>query len=59
MSEKKETSAAVKKLMTTTATTKPTRSVLPHQTPRLRDHYLIGKKLGQGQFGTTYSCTQK
>lgn len=35
------------------------RSVLPYQTPRLRDHYLIGKKLGQGQFGTTYLVTHK
>ncbi|XP_054812409.1 calcium-dependent protein kinase 11 [Prosopis cineraria] len=34
-------------------------SVLPYQTPRLRDHFLLGKKLGQGQFGTTYLCTQK
>ncbi|XP_028805795.1 calcium-dependent protein kinase 11-like [Neltuma alba] len=33
--------------------------VLPYQTPRLRDHFLIGKKIGQGQFGTTYLCTQK
>ncbi|KAK4279745.1 hypothetical protein QN277_011471 [Acacia crassicarpa] len=34
-------------------------SVLPHQTQRLRDHFLLGKKLGQGQFGTTYLCTEK
>ncbi|XP_041021556.1 calcium-dependent protein kinase 11-like isoform X1 [Juglans microcarpa x Juglans regia] len=40
-------------------TTKPTTTVLPYQTPRLREHYLIGKKLGQGQFGTTYLCTHK
>ncbi|KAM7515228.1 hypothetical protein LguiA_004811 [Lonicera macranthoides] len=39
--------------------TKPTSSILPYQTPRLRDHYLLGKKLGQGQFGTTYLCTEK
>ncbi|RYR36578.1 hypothetical protein Ahy_A09g041546 isoform B [Arachis hypogaea] len=38
---------------------KGSNTVLPHQTPRLRDHYLLGKKLGQGQFGTTYLCTQK
>ncbi|KAF9661629.1 hypothetical protein SADUNF_Sadunf19G0088700 [Salix dunnii] len=38
---------------------KPAISVLPHQTPRLRDHYLLGKKLGQGQFGITYLCTHK
>ncbi|GAB2291187.1 Calcium-dependent protein kinase 4 [Dionaea muscipula] len=43
----------------TMASTKPTYTVLPYQTPRLRDHFLIGKKLGQGQFGTTYSCTEK
>lgn len=36
-----------------------TNTVLPYQTERLRDHYLLGKKLGQGQFGTTYLCTQK
>ncbi|KAJ7969696.1 putative Calcium-dependent protein kinase [Quillaja saponaria] len=34
-------------------------SVLPYQTARLRDHYLLGRKLGQGQFGTTYLCTEK
>ncbi|KAL8172567.1 hypothetical protein V2J09_024371 [Rumex salicifolius] len=38
---------------------KPTSSVLPYETPKLREHYLIGKKLGQGQFGTTYLCTEK
>ncbi|XP_028782877.1 calcium-dependent protein kinase 4-like [Neltuma alba] len=36
-----------------------TMAVLPYETPRLRDHYLVGKKLGQGQFGTTYLCTHK
>ncbi|KAL6965199.1 Calcium-dependent protein kinase 4 [Sarracenia purpurea var. burkii] len=38
---------------------KPFTAVLPYQTPRLRDHYVMGKKLGQGQFGTTYLCTEK
>ncbi|KAK8716402.1 hypothetical protein V6N13_043711 [Hibiscus sabdariffa] len=38
--------------------TKPT-MVLPYQTPSLAEHYSLGKKLGQGQFGTTYLCTQK
>uniref|UniRef100_A0A0E0MCX9 non-specific serine/threonine protein kinase n=1 Tax=Oryza punctata TaxID=4537 RepID=A0A0E0MCX9_ORYPU len=34
-------------------------SVLPHKTANVRDHYRIGKKLGQGQFGTTYLCVDK
>ena len=34
-------------------------SVLPHKTANVRDHYRIGKKLGQGQFGTTYLCVSK
>ena len=57
-SEKKESSPAVKKLMTSSAA-KKTASVLPYETQKLRDHYVIGKKLGQGQFGTTYLCTEK
>eukprot|EP00252_Welwitschia_mirabilis_P027747 TRINITY_DN9619_c0_g1_i1.p1 TRINITY_DN9619_c0_g1~~TRINITY_DN9619_c0_g1_i1.p1 ORF type:complete len:460 (-),score=67.75 TRINITY_DN9619_c0_g1_i1:83-1462(-) len=32
--------------------------VLGHQTENLRDHYIIGRKLGQGQFGTTFLCTE-
>ncbi|CAK9155476.1 unnamed protein product [Ilex paraguariensis] len=44
---------------TSVSSSKPSSSVLPYQTPRLRDHYLLGKKLGQGQFGTTYLCTEK
>lgn len=31
-------------------------SVLPYKTSNLRDRYRIGRKLGQGQFGTTYLC---
>ncbi|PPR82848.1 hypothetical protein GOBAR_AA37867 [Gossypium barbadense] len=42
----------------TSSGTKPT-MVLPYQTPSLTEHYSIGKKLGQGQFGTTYLCTHK
>ncbi|KAL7176560.1 hypothetical protein ACSBR2_029984 [Camellia fascicularis] len=38
---------------------KPSTTVLPYQSPRLRDHYILGRKLGQGQFGTTYLCTDK
>ncbi|KAA8546314.1 hypothetical protein F0562_002947 [Nyssa sinensis] len=38
---------------------KPSNMVLPYQTPRLRDHYILDRKLGQGQFGTTYLCKEK
>ncbi|EYU22842.1 hypothetical protein ABFS83_03G117900 [Erythranthe nasuta] len=38
---------------------KQSTTVLPYQTPRLRDHYNLGRKLGQGQFGTTYHCVEK
>jgi calcium-dependent protein kinase len=34
-----------------------TANVLGHPTPSLREHYALGRKLGQGQFGTTYHCT--
>ncbi|CAI0430928.1 unnamed protein product [Linum tenue] len=34
-----------------------TKWVLPYRTDNLKDHYSLGKKLGQGQFGTTYLCT--
>ncbi|KAK4353530.1 hypothetical protein RND71_025724 [Anisodus tanguticus] len=33
--------------------------VLPYKTQSLESVYTIGKKLGQGQFGTTYLCTEK
>jgi len=36
---------------------KPT-SVLPYETPNLNDLYTLGRKLGQGQYGTTYLCTE-
>ncbi|KAL9258791.1 Calcium-dependent protein kinase 4-like protein [Drosera capensis] len=32
--------------------------VLGHKTPNIRDLYTLGHKLGQGQFGTTYLCTE-
>ncbi|KAK4788111.1 hypothetical protein SAY86_019430 [Trapa natans] len=32
--------------------------VLGHRTPNIRDLYILGRKLGQGQFGTTYLCTE-
>ena len=57
---KNQTASSQSKTTTTpTPPPKPATTVLPYQTPRLRDHYQIGKKLGQGQFGTTYLCTHK
>ncbi|OIV89812.1 hypothetical protein TanjilG_29904 [Lupinus angustifolius] len=41
---------------TNTIPTKPT-WVLPYRTPNLKDEYTLGRKLGQGQFGTTFLCT--
>lgn len=32
--------------------------VLGHKTENIRDVYTLGQKLGQGQFGTTYLCTE-
>ncbi|GFQ06155.1 calcium-dependent protein kinase 4 [Phtheirospermum japonicum] len=32
--------------------------VLGHKTVNIRDLYVLGHKLGQGQFGTTYLCTE-
>ena len=34
-----------------------TRWVLPHRTKNLKDDYLLGRVLGQGQYGTTFLCT--
>eukprot|EP00250_Pteridium_aquilinum_P009334 c18602_g2_i1 orf=2-937(-) len=36
-----------------------TNSVLGRQTENLKDLYILGRKLGQGQFGTTYLCVEK
>jgi calcium-dependent protein kinase len=36
-----------------------TQSVLQRQTENLKDLYTLGRKLGQGQFGTTYLCIEK
>lgn len=32
--------------------------VLGHKTANIRDLYTLGRRLGQGQFGTTYLCTE-
>ncbi|KAJ4744732.1 Calcium-dependent protein kinase [Rhynchospora pubera] len=34
-------------------------SVLKRKTDNLKDKYSLGRKLGQGQFGTTYLCIEK
>ncbi|XP_057793554.1 calcium-dependent protein kinase 11-like [Salvia miltiorrhiza] len=47
------------KKRSTGSTSKVSATILPYQTPRLRDHYSLGRKLGQGQFGTTYHCIEK
>ncbi|KAK7318367.1 hypothetical protein RJT34_03066 [Clitoria ternatea] len=41
-----------------TVTLKPS-WVLPYRTQNITEVYTIGRKLGQGQFGTTYLCTHK
>ncbi|XP_078448473.1 calcium-dependent protein kinase 26-like [Wolffia australiana] len=33
-------------------------TVLGHRTADIRDLYVLGRKLGQGQFGTTHLCTE-
>lgn len=47
------------KKRSTASSSKVSATILPYQTPRLRDQYSLGRKLGQGQFGTTYHCTEK
>ncbi|KAJ6348856.1 hypothetical protein OIU77_006440 [Salix suchowensis] len=47
--QRPSTAAAASRARARPTIRKPAISVLPHQTPRLRDHYLLGKKLGQGQ----------
>ncbi|CAI8619254.1 unnamed protein product [Vicia faba] len=42
-----------------TITLKPVAWVLPYRTERITEIYRMGRKLGQGQFGTTYLCTHK
>ncbi|XP_009418968.2 calcium-dependent protein kinase 17 [Musa acuminata AAA Group] len=34
-------------------------AVLPRKTGNLKDLYTLGRKLGQGQFGTTHLCVEK
>uniref|UniRef100_A0A1D1Z3C1 non-specific serine/threonine protein kinase n=1 Tax=Anthurium amnicola TaxID=1678845 RepID=A0A1D1Z3C1_9ARAE len=36
-----------------------TASVLQRKTGKLKELYTLGRKLGQGQFGTTYLCVEK
>ncbi|KAL0334490.1 UNVERIFIED_CONTAM: Calcium-dependent protein kinase [Sesamum radiatum] len=44
-------------IMNRSATNQPY-FVLGHKTPNIQDLYKLGRKLGQGQFGTTYLCTE-
>lgn len=37
----------------------PNFPVLQHESEDLRDYYTLGRKLGEGQFGTTYLCTER
>ncbi|KAJ1385991.1 Serine/threonine-protein kinase, active site [Sesbania bispinosa] len=46
------------KSSSTTITFKPT-WVLSYRTQHITEVYTMGRKLGQGQFGTTYLCTHK
>ncbi|CAN7125655.1 unnamed protein product [Brassica rapa subsp. narinosa] len=41
----------------TMASESRTRWVLPYRTKNLKDDYLLGRVLGQGQFGTTFLCS--
>lgn len=51
---------AMKKQATTSQSkTQNLTTMLPYQTPRLRNYSLIDKKLGQGQFGTLDLCGHK
>uniref|UniRef100_A0A5B7AVT0 non-specific serine/threonine protein kinase n=1 Tax=Davidia involucrata TaxID=16924 RepID=A0A5B7AVT0_DAVIN len=50
--------AGMKKSISSPAPSKPN-WVLPYKTQILQQLYTIGKKLGQGQFGTTRLCTDK
>ncbi|KEH20949.1 calmodulin-domain kinase CDPK protein [Medicago truncatula] len=44
---------------TPTIALKPVTWVLPYRTEKVTEIYRMGRKLGQGQFGTTYLCTHK
>ncbi|XP_027343882.1 calcium-dependent protein kinase SK5 isoform X2 [Abrus precatorius] len=46
------------KSSSTTVTVKPA-WVLPYRTRNITEVYEVGRKLGQGQFGTTYLCTHR
>jgi len=37
----------------------PNFPVLQHESEDLKDYYTLGRKLGEGQFGTTYLCTER
>ncbi|KAL8090134.1 hypothetical protein AgCh_039563 [Apium graveolens] len=47
-----------KKNTSMSRSTNPTHQILGHATANIRDLYTLGRKLGQGQFGTTYLSTE-
>ncbi|KAI7729010.1 hypothetical protein M8C21_024555, partial [Ambrosia artemisiifolia] len=59
--EKKQEKEAVKpkKMKRVTGAGLRTESVLQRKTGNLKHFYTLGKKLGQGQFGTTFLCIDK
>lgn len=50
--------SCVMKKSSSSASSKPT-WVLPYRTRAVTELYNLGRKLGQGQFGTTFLCTEK
>ncbi|KAG9157583.1 hypothetical protein Leryth_022258 [Lithospermum erythrorhizon] len=55
---KKDLNSPRKEGIMSRASTNYAYHVLGHKTPNIRDVYTLGRKLGQGQFGTTYLCTE-
>ncbi|KAL2537914.1 Calcium-dependent protein kinase 6 [Forsythia ovata] len=56
--QKTETISPKKDSIMNRGTTNQPYFVLGHRTANIRDLYTLGRKLGQGQFGTTYLCTE-
>ncbi|RDX78881.1 hypothetical protein CR513_40772, partial [Mucuna pruriens] len=50
---------AAKSSTSTSSTSVTVKWVLPQRTQNIREVYEVGRKLGQGQFGTTFLCTRR